>query len=356
MNKLKICVYAICNGERHFIPRWMESARPADHILICDTGSTDGAGDLARELGATVYNISVKPWRFDVARNTAISLIPADVDVCISLDIDEILQPGWREEIERVWIKGETNRLKYMFDWGAGIPFYYEKIHARHGFLWKNIVHEVVAADPRTEERWATTNFLLAIHRPDNSKPRSQYLPMLAADVKENPYNPRNSFFYARELTFSDRWQECIDEINRYLTLPGTWESERMYALRIQGRAYSELGQYREAETAYLKSIEQYPYSREPFIDLATFYLMRGNFKRCNEYAKKALEITDKEHTYTVDPYVWGAKAWDLVAWSAWMLGQHQEAYKYGKEAARLDPNDTRLAKNLEFYKDKAGQ
>jgi len=353
MNNLKICVYAICNGESQFIPRWMESAKPADYIVICDTGSTDGAGELARKLGATVYNISVKPWRFDVARNTAISLIPADADVCISLDIDEILQPGWREEIEKVWIKGETNRLRYMFDWGAGIPFFYEKVHARHGFLWKNIIHEVVAADPRTEEKWATTNFLLAVHRPDNSKSRGQYMPMLEADVKENPYNPRNSFYFARELTFHNRWEECVVEVDRYLTLKGTWGTERMYALRIQGQAYGELKQPEKALESFKQAVKEHPYSREPWIDLATHYLMRGWWKDCYESSIKALEITDKNNTYTVDPSVWGGKAHDLAAISAWNLEMYEEAYKHGKMAADLEPHVERYVKNLEHYKRK---
>jgi glycosyltransferase involved in cell wall biosynthesis len=356
MNKLKICVYAICNGERHFIPRWIESAMPADYIVICDTGSKDGAGELAKTLGATVYNISVNPWRFDIARNTAVSLLPEDADVCISLDIDEILQPGWREEIERVWIKGETNRLKYMFDWGAGIPFYYEKIHARHGFVWKNIIHEVVAADPRTVEKWATTNFLLAIHRPDPSKPRSQYMPMLEADVKDNPYNPRNSFYFARELTFHSRWEECIREVERYLKLDNTWKSERMYALRIQGQAYSELKQFDLALQSYLKSVEEWPLSREPWIDLATHYLMHSNFQLCLEAAEKAIAITDRENTYTVDPGVWGGKAWDMAAWCAWNLGIFDKAYEYGSKAAELDPAVERYNFNLQFYKSKVQQ
>lgn len=353
MNKLKICVYAICNGERHFIPRWMESAKPADYIVICDTGSTDGAGQLARELGATVYDISVKPWRFDLARNTAISLIPADADVCISLDIDEILQPGWREEIERVWVKGETNRLKYMFDWGAGIPFYYEKIHARHGFLWKNIIHEVVAADPRTEEKWAVTNFLLAIHRPDNSKPRGQYLPMLEADVKENPRNPRNAFYYARELTFNDRWEDCIREVDRYLTLENTWASERMYALRIQGQAYQHIGQQDKALQSFTRALEEYPHSREPWIDLATYHLMKGQYRECLAAAVKGLEITDRDRTYTIDPSVWSGKLWDMAAWAAWNLGQYQDAANYGSEAVRLEPDNERYVHNLQYYKKK---
>mgnify|MGYP003352631808 CR=1 FL=1 len=100
---LKICVYAIARQEEQFVERFCDSAKDADLILIADTGSTDKTRDLAAVCGAKVHQICVKPWRFDIARNAAMALIPADVDVCISLDLDEILEPGWRQSIEEVW-------------------------------------------------------------------------------------------------------------------------------------------------------------------------------------------------------------------------------------------------------------
>ena len=115
---LKICVYAISKNEEQFVERFCDSAKDADLILIADTGSTDNTAALARQCGAVVPEICIKPWRFDLARNAAMALIPADIDVCISLDLDEVLEPGWREEIERVWVSG-TTRLSYMFDWGV---------------------------------------------------------------------------------------------------------------------------------------------------------------------------------------------------------------------------------------------
>ena len=147
---MKIAVYAISKNEEQFVERFCESAKEADIILIADTGSTDNTVGLARQHGATVYDIAVKPWRFDKARDAALVLLPADIDVCISLDLDEVLQPGWRQEIERVW-QEDTTRLRYKFDWGAGIAFYYEKIHHRHGYHWHHPCHEYPVPDVRTQ-------------------------------------------------------------------------------------------------------------------------------------------------------------------------------------------------------------
>ena len=107
---MKICVYTITKNEEKFIKRWAESAKDADLLLIADTGSDDDTVKIAKENGVAVHEICITPWRFDHARNASIALIPKDIDVCICLDADEIMEPGWREEIERVWVPGKIGR------------------------------------------------------------------------------------------------------------------------------------------------------------------------------------------------------------------------------------------------------
>jgi len=121
---MKIAVYAISKNEEKFVERFINSCKDADYIVIADTGSTDNTVSLAKEMGASVYDICIKPWRFDKARDAALALVPGDAEVCISLDLDEVLEEGWREEIERVWEPG-TTRLRYFYDWGKDIQFYY---------------------------------------------------------------------------------------------------------------------------------------------------------------------------------------------------------------------------------------
>ena len=122
---MKICVYAISKNEEKFVLRFCEAAKEADLILIADTGSTDKTVEIARQYpNVLVFPIHISPWRFDLARNAALALIPPKIEVCVSLDLDEELQPGWRQEIEKVWKEGETTRLRYFFDWGVGINWY----------------------------------------------------------------------------------------------------------------------------------------------------------------------------------------------------------------------------------------
>lgn len=350
---MKIAVYAISKNEAHFVKRFCESAKDADLIMIADTGSTDGTAEVAAECGAVVHHICITPWRFDTARNAALALLPRDIDVCISLDLDEVLEPGWREEIERVWKSG-TTRLRYYFDWGCGIKFLYEKIHARHGYLWHHPCHEYPVPDGRIEEVWAQTDMLLVSHHPDPTKSRGQYLDLLAVSVKEDPYCPRNAFYYARELTFYKKWHEAIAALNAYLAMPqATWPNERCYAYRLLGKCYSELGDHYKSEGYFLKACAEAGNTREPWCELAMLYYRQNRWAECFAMSMRALNIKDKALVYTCDPAVWGHWPHDLAAIAAYHLGLFAEAVNHGAEAVRLSPNDVRLSENLKQFEEK---
>lgn len=51
MGNYHVCVYAICKNEAKFARRWMDSMSEADHIVVLDTGSTDGTPQLLRSPG-----------------------------------------------------------------------------------------------------------------------------------------------------------------------------------------------------------------------------------------------------------------------------------------------------------------
>ena len=102
MNKYKVVVYAICKNEEKFVNRWIESMKEADKIVVLDTGSDDDTVKKLKEQNVYVESKVINPWRFDVARNEALKLVPEDTDICVCTDLDEVFEKGWREELERV--------------------------------------------------------------------------------------------------------------------------------------------------------------------------------------------------------------------------------------------------------------
>jgi len=300
----------------------------------------------------SVYGVGihVSPWRFDMARDAALSLLPADIDVCVAPDLDEVLQPGWRAEIEKVWEKGKTTRLRYFFDWGHGIKFRYEKIHARHGYRWHHPVHEYPVPYGITEV-WAETDALLVSHHPDPEKSRGQYMPLLELAVKEDPAEPRNAFYYARELTFHRRWEDAWRALDKYLlmTAVGGWINERCYAMRLMAKVYEAYANPAEQERWLLRACGEAPNTREPWCELAMLYYRQSRWSECLGVAERALEIKDREMVYTCDPAVWGWWAPDLACIAAYRLGLKEKAVFYGEVALACEPENKRLQDNLAF-------
>jgi hypothetical protein len=347
---MKIAIYAIAKNESKHVERFMSAAADADVIVIADTGSTDDTVSLARGMGAKVYDISVVPWRFDKARDAALALVPADVDVCISVDLDEVMQPGWRQAVEAAWVPG-TTRLRYMFDFGAGVVYTCEKAHARHNYFWKYPIHEYITPVVGFVEHIAVTDAVLTAHLPDSTKSRGQYMPMLEMAVRENPDCHRSQFYYARELFYYSRWQECVDEFAKFLAMPSAvWKVERTFAHRCAGAALLQLGRAVEGIEHLEKGILAMPESRDPWVALAQAHHNLSNWPQCLSAAETALAITERTYEFTADQNSWGWRPYDLAALACWNLGYKVKAAEYGAKALELAPDDARLACNLRFY------
>ena len=114
---MRIAFYTIALNEEAHCERWCASTAGADARVVLDTGSTDATVKILKSRGVRVERMTFDHWRFDTARNAALDLLPADVDVCVSLDMDESPDPGWRDAIESVWTPGATRlRYSYVFD------------------------------------------------------------------------------------------------------------------------------------------------------------------------------------------------------------------------------------------------
>jgi glycosyltransferase involved in cell wall biosynthesis len=348
--KPKIAVYTIALNEQQFVQRWYDSAKDADYLLIADTGSTDNTARFAQKLGVNVVSINISPWRFDDARNAALALLPKDIDLCISLDMDEILTPGWRKPLEDAWSRGITRpKYKHVWSWNSdgspGLEFAYDHVHARHGYRWKNPVHEILVPYSITE----TSEFVDGIethHYPDKTKSRSQYLPLLKMSVDEDPYNDRNAYYYARELFFYGEYEKAAKEFRRHLALPtAKWKPERAASMRYLAKVDKK-----NSISWYQKAISEDPGRREAKVELAMIYYANQEWELCSKTIKSAIAIGQKPLDYLCEDFAWGSLPYDLAAISSYNLKNYEEAVAFGKGAARLEPSNPRLIANIVMY------
>ena len=358
MNKYKICVYAICKNEEKFVERWVNSVKEADEIYVLDTGSMDNTVEELKKRGVIVSQKEINPWRFDVARNLSLDMVPNDADICVCIDLDEVLEVGWRKKLEKIW-NIDINRLRYNYNWSLDdknnpiVNFYIEKIHTRNNYKWIHPVHEVLKYTGNGTERFITTDDITVNHYPDNNKSRSNYLPLLELSVKESPNNDRNMHYLGREYMYYGRWNECIDTLINHLNLPSaTWKDERSASMRFIARSYMNLKRYDEARMWLDKAIREAPYLRDPYVERALLEYQLSNYKEVEKYAKEALKIRKHEKTYINEPFSWNHTIYDLLSISLFYQGKLEESLFYSEKALKMSPNDDRLIKNNKIIKE----
>lgn len=350
---MKICVYAISLNEINNVEAFMQSCKEADLVLVCDTGSQDGTPEKLKELGAKVYSITQNPWRFDIPRNTALNLIPADIDICISLDLDERLYEGWRASLEKVWTT-KTTRLgyDYIWDWTTdnkpNTRFFADKIHTRHNYIWRHPCHEILYYVGPDEEVKTITAELSIVHDADPNKPRS-YLSLLSLAVLESPENDRMRFYYARELMFNEQYEEAIHHFKTHLLL-SNWTEEKSASYRCLSHCYLMSDNVVESKNSAILATNESPNIRESWLTLARISLKLEDWSTCYWAATQCLSITTVSTTYLNDSSCWGYEPYDCAAISAYNLGLYNKAVEYGTLAVEFLPKDIRLQENLKYY------
>lgn len=357
MKKLKVCVYAISKNEEKFVDRWYESMKEADYIYVLDTDSTDNTVEKLKKLGVTVKSEIIEPWRFDVARNKSLDMIPDDVDVCVCTDLDEVFLPGWRNTLEQLW---DTNidQIAYNYNWALDknnkplVNFYAEKIHSRNNFKWTHPVHEILTKINQDNKIKKYTNDITLNHYPDLNKSRNSYLKLLELSVKENPNDDRNMHYLGREYMYHKKWNKAIDILICHLNLNGaTWKDERCASMRFIARCYINLNRYEEAKMWFDKAIEEAPYLRDPYVEKALLEYDLNNLKEVKKLCLKALKITSHEKTYINEIFSWNETVYDLLSICYFNENKYALALKNINKALKINPKDKRLQKNKSIIK-----
>lgn len=293
---MRIAVATIAKDEAQHVERWALSAKDADHLCIADTGSRDGTVEAALDMGVLVSAINIDPWRFDAARNAGWALIPPDTDVVITLDMDEILIPGWRDALEAA---GTADRYHYHYQWSPDVEFRGERCVTRRSWRWKHPVHETLEWIGGRPIVAVNGNFAIA-HLPDDTKPRSQYLPLLELAAQESPDDDRIAHYYARELFFRGDWARARQEFIRHLSLPSAqWADERAQSYRY----LAKMDDF--PERWLLKAVAEAPHRREPWVDLAELYASQGDPDLARQIVRRARRIAGKSLDYMTESAAW---------------------------------------------------
>lgn len=234
----KIAVYAIMKNEIANVDEWAETVESADHVTVLDTGSTDRS---ARAIEIALMNVGVKslqvhtasinPWRFDVAHNTALALVPDWVDICIPLAADERMNRDWYDCIQdaippATWLHHEPSKrmayippykFTYRYEFAPGLSFTHDRIHSRNGFVWRYPFHEGVYPCSELPECRIHVPALKISQTQDKAVDRGKRDMVLAEmALKEFPNDPRMVFYAGRQFMYAGDIERAITTLERY--------------------------------------------------------------------------------------------------------------------------------------------
>ena len=336
---MKIGIYALAKNESANVPAWEASCREADVRVVTDTGSTDNTVELLEAAGVTVARGCPIPWRWDDAHNLSLYHLPADVDVCIRLDLDEVLDPGWREALEADW-KADTCRLRYWYQWSADVRFLCDRVHRRAGYRWTGATHEGLVCWSGDDKQDRSDRFVIRHHRQPGKKHTTD-LTLLRRAVQENALDARMHWYLARELDYAGD-PEAKDQWLRYLRMPGGAPTERAYAMRMLAKAEPA-----NAKKHLLAAVLESPLEPEPFVAFAQMAQGMDDWVSALYYARQACACPADSQTHASDPRCYGPLPADIASVAASRLGRDQEALTHAREAVRRCPSDMRLVSNL---------
>lgn len=359
-DNLKLAVYAICRNEIEHVENWWNSVKEADCVIVLDTGSTDGTPEKLEELGAKVFRDAPAVFRFDEARNIALSHVPEDADICFSIDLDEWFEdPGWCEAVKTAWRKTPgCNSLEYRFvmnretdaagnrtDTGV---WWKDNCHTRRGWHWEYPVHNLLCPDEGTRQiAGRVPDSVSLVHHQTPRADRADRLPLHWLNVAERPDAPRPLYYLGREYLYREDYKSALRYLDRYLTAVGEkcWHDEKGQALLFAAVASERLGDMDRAELYALRAVAE-THGREPLLYLSRLYYGQSKWHPAKFWAEQALPVQNN-HAYFRDDAAYGAAVHDLLANVYWKLGEKDKARKEAEICLSYDPNNQQFRDNV---------
>ncbi len=353
---MEFAVYAIAKNEASNVDRFMRSCKACGlPVYVLDTGSTDKTVQKLKAHGAIVKEQRIEPWRYDVARNAALAMVPENVDYVIRLDLDEELQqPAWNEFALALEDKGfnsegyrlhnlpllckDFTRVNHLFQLDASIPdsiSYHNCIHLRHGYEWKYAAHEIIVPKEGFTDKLITVDHVLIKHYPPKNRVHT-YSKILQAAYDAGERDARMTFMLGRDLYFEKEYHKALEYLSAYVLMDSNDKAERSYAMTLCGKCHRAMDMPVLEFNWMMKAFILCSKRRETCVETAYSALRIKDFVTAHICAQSAMQITEGRHAPNNNPDDWTFKPHEIAMHAAYGLGDVNQALQYGKTALNL--------------------
>jgi len=253
----RVSVVMIVKNEEAVLGRCLESVKEADEIIICDTGSTDGTLEIARQYTDKVFTDYVWTDHFANARNHAKS--KATGDWILSIDADEILTCPFRTVREATTLGFMAVNVKMTAEHGPASTFWFPRLFLRSpNVWWEGAVHNHLSV--MGEDVGAVT--ITFGYSPAHAQDRLRSLRILEKEVAEHPDCVRERFYLGREYFYRGMHDKALPMLGRYVQ-QSRFLAEKAEAFLTMARAYWDLRMPDDARDACVQALIINPHFKE---------------------------------------------------------------------------------------------
>lgn len=260
---MKITACLIVKNEKDHIKDVLSSLVGVDEIIVVDTGSQDNTVELAREMGAIVFEDYTWDDDFGAARNHALGKCTGDW--VISIDGDEVLEDGGVAKIRAIVENARPDQLHFSVEMTAkhsGNKHNLPRIIRNDGQVrWIGAWHESLSPVQRNLTDVVITYGSSTAHALDPDRNMR-----MAAKVAHGPdATPRDLYYYAREFYYRQDYVNAKRIWNEYVTI-ATWMPEKTDALLYIARCEQYLGNNEDARKVCNEAILHDPMFKEALL------------------------------------------------------------------------------------------
>lgn len=355
MITISLCM--IVKNEEDVLDRCLDSVKNiVDEIIIVDTGSKDKTKEIAYKYTDKVYDFK---WTddFSLARNFSFS--KANKDFILWLDADDVIEEKDRKEFIKLKETLDKNTdvvmMKYntSFDSEGNVIFSYYRerlLKNVHRDLWKGAVHEAIAPYGITlHSNIAVTHRKLKVSDPDRN------LRIFEKMIKEGAeLNPRELFYYSRELYYHEKYHEAIGMFQKFLSLKDGFLENKIDAARLLYKCYDKVGDDELAVESLFKSFKYDIPRAEVCCDLGYYFMTKSKYDQAIYWYNRALSCERKdslggfvlEDCYNYIPLIQLCVCYDKI-------GNIKLANEYNELAGLFKPASKEYKLNKKYFKDK---
>lgn len=356
MSKISISLCMIVKNEDDVIGRCLNSVKSAiDEIIIIDTGSTDNTKNIAKSLGANVYDFQ---WIDDFAKARNYSFSKATKDYIMWLDADDVLPDEDLNKLIELKNNFDTSIDSVTMNYVLGQDEYgnitsqlrrNRLVKRSNNFQWIGPVHEYLSVYGNI-----ISGDINVYHKKIKSSGDRNLKIFESRAQKGEEFSPRDTFYFGNELYYNGRYDDAIKYYEKFITSKNGWVEDNKTACSNIAECYA-IKNDMDMFIHYCLKTFQYDIPRADFCcKVAYYFLVNNQLDQAIFWYDLATKLPiDKSSLALVhESYsTWIPHIQLCVCYSR--QGKFVEANEQNELAGKYVPKDPNVIHNRQYLSDK---